>query len=331
MTCMLILLLLMPLAQASDGRFAPCTTDDLETLEKLKSVYDALLVQGTRTRNANLLRFLVERQYEWRLGLNDDLPRCAQAFEIGWLMSQVTGDTITVAALDLADEDSGWLLDMKEIGRSRVAALLEDLAASLDDGRALTTHSRADAAAACSDAQLAILTPGILVGVQDAIALAQAAATPEAFVEYADAYLELREAMWNDMPHCSEAVAFGLMMNQILGDYVGLVLHRVKGVADSDNPLRPQIESEGYRFADKTEAMVAALDHNRTVKTYRVGSSEGANIRACPTTACEILAAYSAGQELRVIDDSGEWYEIRLDNGEVAFIAGFLASVGPSD
>lgn len=325
---LLIMLLWTLPAQASDGSFAPCTAGDLETLRQLESGYDALLVQGTRTRNAKLLRFLVERQYEWRLGLNDALPRCAEAFEIGWLMSQVSGDTVAVAALDLADEDSGWLLVPREIGRSRVAAVLEDLAATLDDGGALTPLSLDDAAAACSDEQLAILAPGILVRVEDVIALAQPAATPEAFVEYTDAYLKLREAMWNDLPHCSEAVDFGLMMNQILGDYVGLILHRVNGVADEDNPLRPQIESEGYRFADKTAAIVAALDRNRTVKLYHVSGSDGANIRACPTTACEILSVYAEGQELRVIDDSGEWYEIRFDNGETGFIAGFLVSMG---
>ena len=89
-TTLMVLLLLTPMAQASDGQFAPCSVADLETLQDLESGYDALLLQGTRTRSATLLRYLVERQYEWRLGLNDELPRCAEAFEIGWLMSQVT-------------------------------------------------------------------------------------------------------------------------------------------------------------------------------------------------------------------------------------------------
>ena len=328
---LLIMLLLMPPAQAGDGRFAPCTTADLDTLRQLETVYDALLVQGTRTRNANLLRFLAERQYEWRLGLNERLPRCAEVFEIGWLMSQVTGDTITIAALDLADEDSGWLLEPREIGRSRVAALLEDLAAALEDGGALTPLSLDDAAATCSEEQLATLAPGMLTGFQDAIALAQAAATPEAFVEFTGAYLELRDAMWNDLPHCSEAVEFGLMMNQILGDYVGLILHRVTGVVDEDNPLlRRSSKAKPTDSPTRRQAVVAALDRNRTVTIYQVSGSDGANIRACPTTACDIAAVYVAGQALRVIDDASEWFEIRLDNGETGFIAGFLADMSAS-
>lgn len=326
---LLTLLLLMPAAQAGDGVFAPCAAADLETLRQLASGYDALLVQGTRTRSAALLRYLVERQYEWRLGLNDELPRCAEAFAIGWLMSQVAGDAVAVAALDLAGDDSDWLLEPMSSGQARIAALLEDLNAALD-GAALTPQSLDDVGAACSDAQLAVLAPGILAGFQDTGAMALAVASPEEFSDYASAYLDWREATWEHLPRCNEAVEFGLMMNQILGDFVALFLQRYNGLADEDNPLNPQIETELNRFAVKMEAVVTALDRNRTVLDYTVSGDSGANIRACPRTDCEILAVFDKGQALRIIDDSGQWYEVRLNNGDTGFIAGFLASPDPS-
>ena len=324
----LLLLLLAPAALASDGKFAPCSTADLERLQRLESGYDALLLQGTRTRSATLLRYLVERQYEWRLGLNDDLPRCAEAFEIGWLMSQVSGDAVAVAALELARKDSAWMLEPMESGRSRAEALLEDLTNGADGGP--VTLQSLDNAAACSDEQLAILAPGVLVGFQDTDAMALAVTTPEEFVDYALAYLDWRANIWQQLPHCNEAIEFGLMMNQILGDFVAQFLHRFIGVAEEDNPVKPQIESELNRFAGKMEAVVTALDRNRTVLAYFVVGDRGANIRACPTTACDILTVYERGQEMRVIDDTGEWYEIRLDNGETGFIADFLASMDPA-
>ena len=326
---LLTLLLLMPAAQASDGAFAPCAAADLETLQSLASGYDALLAQGTRTRSAALLRYLVERQYEWRLGLNDELPRCAEALEIGWLMSQVSGDAVAVAALDLAGADSDWLLEPMSSGQARIIALLEDLSAALD-GAALTPQSLDDVGAACSDAQLAVLAPGILVGFQATGAMALAVTSPEEFNAYAAAYLDWRETTWERLPHCNEAVEFGLMMNQILGDFVALFLQRFNGLADEDNPLNPQIETELNRFAIKMEAVVTALDRNRTLLDYTVSGDSGANIRACPTTDCEVLAVFDKGQALRIIDDSGEWYEVRLTNGETGFVAGFLASPDPS-
>ncbi len=326
---LLLLLLLAPAAHASDGAFAPCSAADLETLQQLESGYGALLVQATRTRNTALLRFLVERQYEWRLGLNDELPRCAEAVEIGWLMSQVSGDAVAVAAIGLSEEDPGWMLAPIESGQARAVALLEELTAALDGG-ALRPQSLDDAGAACSDEQLAILAPGILVGFQDAGAMALAVTTSEAFRDYASAYLDLREAMWDDLPHCREALEFGLMMNQILGDFVALFLHRFMDVAEEDNPLNPQIETELDRFAGKMKAVVAALDRNRSVRSYYVSGDDGANIRACPATDCDILFVYDKGREMRIIDDTGEWYEIRFNNGETGFIAGFLASIDPS-
>lgn len=325
--CLLLMLLMPPLAGASAGQFAPCTGADLETLQGLERGYDALLVQGTRTRSVTLLRYLVERQYEWRLRLNDELPRCAEAFEIGWLMSQVTGDAVAVAALKLADRDSAWLLEPMEIGQSRLAELLDELTAALDDGGgALTPQSLDDAAAACSDEQLAILAPDILIGFQDSGAMALAMSNSEAFDDYAFAYLDWRGEVWRHLPHCTEAVEFSLMMNQILGDFVTIFAHRFIGVADEDNPVKPQIESELDRFAGKMEAVVTALDRNRTVRAYVVSGGSGANIRACPSTDCDILTVFDTGKEMRIIDDSGEWYEIRFHNGETGFIASFLAS-----
>ncbi len=325
---LLLVLLLTPVAQASDGKLAPCSTADLETLQRLETGFDALLVQGTRTRSAALLRYLIERQYEWRLGLNDDLPRCAEAFEIGWLMSQVSGDAVAVAALELAQKDTAWMLEPMESGRSRAEELLQDLTAAVDGGP-LTLQSLDDVAAACSDEQLALLAPGVLVGFQDTGAMALAVTTPEEFVDYALAYLDWRVGIWQQLPHCNEAVEFGLMMNQILGDFVALFLHRFIGVAEEDNPVKPQIESELDRFAGKMEDLVTALDRDRTVLAYFVVGDRGANIRACPTTTCDILTFYELGQEMRVIDDTGEWYEIRFDNGETGFIADFLTSIDP--
>lgn len=326
---LLLVLLLTPAAQASDGKFASCSASDLETLQRLESGFDALLVQGTRTRSATLLRYLVERQYEWRLGLNDELPRCAEAFEIGWLMSQVSGDAVAVAALGLADSDRVWMQEPMDFGKSRLAARFDDLKADLEGG-ALTSQSLDDVAAACSDEQLAILAPGILIGFQDNGAMALAVISPEEFIEYVFAYIDWRSEVWQHLPHCNEAVEFSLMMNQIQGDFVALFLHRFLGIADEDNPVKPQIESELDRFAGKMEDLVAALDRNRTVLAYFVVGDRGANIRACPTTTCDILTVYERGQEMRVIDDTGEWYEIRFDNGETGFIAGFLASMDPS-
>ena len=37
----------------------------------------------------------------------------------------------------------------------------------------------------------------------------------------------------------------------------------------------------------------------------------------------------SFGEGLTVLDDSSDWYEVRLEDGQTAFIAGFLMSKTP--
>ncbi len=63
-----------------------------------------------------------------------------------------------------------------------------------------------------------------------------------------------------------------------------------------------------------------------TTRTCYVKAKDYGNNRACPATTCAIATISQPGQTLTVSDDSGDWYEIRMENGETAFIAGFLTS-----
>ncbi|MCY4537059.1 MAG: SH3 domain-containing protein [Chloroflexi bacterium] len=69
-----------------------------------------------------------------------------------------------------------------------------------------------------------------------------------------------------------------------------------------------------------------AEDAANAAKTYYVTANPYANVRSCASTNCDIVATAENGEALTVIDDSQDWYEIRLENGETAFIAGFLMS-----
>ena len=62
-------------------------------------------------------------------------------------------------------------------------------------------------------------------------------------------------------------------------------------------------------------------------QTYYVVSNSAVNLRTCGSTTCSVAATANRGDALRVVDDSGEWYEVLLDNGETAYIAAFLVSI----
>ena len=66
-----------------------------------------------------------------------------------------------------------------------------------------------------------------------------------------------------------------------------------------------------------------------TTQSYYVKASGYVNIRACPATTCAIATISQPGQTLTVSDDSGDWYEIALENGETAFVVVYPVSATP--
>jgi len=59
---------------------------------------------------------------------------------------------------------------------------------------------------------------------------------------------------------------------------------------------------------------------------YYVTANPYVNIRGCASSSCDIVATARYGEGFAVLDDSRDWYEVRLDDGSAAFIAGFLMS-----
>ena len=319
-------------AIGQDGEFPSCTTEDLKTLLEIKSGFDAVWRQAFRTRDTDSLHDLTESQYEWRRGLIDNLPRCAEAIEIGWLMSQVSGDAVAIAALDVDDRDSKWILVPTTGKRIAMEDLLTDLKSSLGDDESTAAPAPAnETASACSEAQLLILAPQILLSEYDMLEQGLAVRNARDYVKYAFAYFDWRDELWAILPRCDEAIEFGLLINQGHGDIVAMYAHQQAGISNEDNPSRVLFEADTVRMRHVRESVVEKLDRGREVKPYFVTAAGKANVRSCDSTSCDILAVVQRGDELRVLDDSGDWYKIRLPNGEIAYIAGFLAGNSPPD
>lgn len=57
-----------------------------------------------------------------------------------------------------------------------------------------------------------------------------------------------------------------------------------------------------------------------SVTTWYVNSTGGVNVRACPSTDCDILFRANNGDEISVVATNGDWHEILLANGSTAYI-----------
>ncbi len=324
----ILMLIVAPATQGQDGEFAPCTSADLDTLQEIESGYDALMRQAPRTGNTNLLRYLGERQYEWRLGINDDLPRCAEAIEIGWLMSQITSDAVVASALKLSEKNTDRIAESIEQGQSRLERLYDELAAELERDAAAVDS---ELPTACSDTQLSILAPDILIMDGEVLEQGLDVQSDEDHLQYTIAYFEWRLELWKMLPHCAEAVEFGLLINQGRSDLSAIYANGTTGLSDDENPSLMQFKTDSFRFKRVREDIFNKLDRYRTVKTYYVAANVNVDIRACGSADCELVEVLYRGDQVRVLDDSGQWYEIRLPIGQIAYINASLVDTNPPD
>jgi len=329
---LLVLLLFYPvsIAQDQDGSFPPCTLEDFEKLAQLKSDYDPFNRLGYRAVSVDLLRALAEQQYEWRRGLNDGLPHCIEALEIGWLMSQVSGDIVASAGLTLADQQASRIL--APATRTRFA--MEELFENFEDSLLPEEDSPAPAVAeevnlACSDVQLEVLAPTILLGFHEILDMGLVVDNLQDYFTYFYTQNKWRQDLWQQLPECSEAVEYGLLMNQIAGEFLSMYAFKMAGISDDENPSVDHVFEDTARFEALREELIAALDRKTTVKTYFVVAGGRVNIRSCGSTSCAVIGIFDRGEELRVIDDSGDWYQIRLPDGRKGYIAGYLAGADP--
>lgn len=327
-----MLLSLAPIVWGQDERLPPCESADLDTLLDINAAYKAVMAQAIETKTSEQLPLLGYKQYRWRIDMLSQLPSCAEAIEIGWLMNQVSGDAVAVISLKVANIKMNWIAIPMLHTRSNIEVLLGDLTA-LVETRQLRTVSLEENVnedefdQTCSETELDLLAPGILMEYQHLFTTGLEVDTGQQYLDYATAQFEWRDRLWEKLPHCQEALDFGMLMSQISGDLIAMYAYKLAGISDQNNPGKIQVDVDTRRFSLLREEIIAALDRGRTVATYYVSANGNVNVRSCGSTECDIVTRFRRGDELRVIDDSGDWYEIRLADGRIAYVAGFLASV----
>jgi hypothetical protein len=82
----------------------------------------------------------------------------------------------------------------------------------------------------------------------------------------------------------------------------------------------PTLTATSTASATITDTPTRTITPTPEFLTYYVNSSSPVKVRECADTACDVLTMVDGGAELQVVDDSGDWYELRLDNGSTGYI-----------
>ena len=308
----------------------PCSEDVLQ-LPLYRTMQEHVDFAALPTNTADSLLAFSEAHLHWRGALWSELPSlpgCAEAFEIALLTIQITGDAVAVAAL--AETGIGFF-DVASAYQQQVTEAgirLDNLAAAIKSADNAETAAPEKRLPSCSSEELDGLSESI-VGFSELMYLSQLVETDAQLSTQIKALFDWRRQLWNHLPGCAQAFEIGALMIQSFGDAISYLALAFADVPNQSNPYprqiaasaeemsRLQVEMSNMPSSDESEAAPAGL-------TYFVSANPYANIRACASTNCAIVASAQNGEALTVTDDSKDWYEIRLENGETAYIAGFL-------
>ncbi|MBZ0279087.1 MAG: SH3 domain-containing protein [Anaerolineae bacterium] len=64
-----------------------------------------------------------------------------------------------------------------------------------------------------------------------------------------------------------------------------------------------------------------------SLTTWYINNAGGANVRACPSTGCNVIMTYNYRDAIQVIATVDGWHSIALPNNVTGYVAGFLTSV----
>ena len=267
---------------------------------------------------------------------NDSLaaaPLCADVFEGYWLAGQALGDFIAWSALLTV----GYLPDRNPFHDQKVEKVRQ-LKAWIGDTQDFLETAEIDETAAPADREAPSCRDG-------EVAYMIGYAMPD-FDRFMDALFDqsedfdvlmiieksfiFRDMLWRNLPRCRQALAVGMAMRQIVGDLMTSISLDFAGVDTEDNPYieegrrdREGLDDLRLELLMTTESAASAIVAG---DYYYVTADPYVNIRACASTSCAIVGTGRHGKGYIVIDDSSDWYEVRLDEGQTAFIAGFLMS-----
>ena len=255
------------------------------------------------------------------------LPLCAEVFEARWRASELLGDAAARHAFDLAagaGQDNPFVERVNGALVKMQAWLFqtEELLAGVDviEG----TPSEAPAVPECRSGEVSLMISYLMPDLRAFLDAGFAVETWGDLYALYDQSFAHRDDLWLRLPRCREALELGLLMRQLAGDWVAMSAMDLSFESLDDIVYVDEVKRDLRLFDEMRDSIVGRSPASDT--TYYVTANPYANIRSCAATSCSIVTTAQNGEALTVVDDSGDWYELQLDDGRTAYIAGFLMS-----
>ena len=264
-TGILLLLCAGPFALAQDNSNPLCSVEDLDFVLGNQDEFDELLAFHRRIPTMDILLEYSAALLEWRKSQAGIVLSCDDAFELGWLMSQMANDTATGAIFNLLEAIDGGnpyspILHDRHRQRPKWIAELE---AIRDSGERVEDYEVGDLRLPFCTLDDFEVTALAVDGYNDLLEVAANVSNIEELAAYGEAQIAWREATWSTMPPCQIPRYHALQMSRVTEDLVVSIGLGLAGVSAHDNPYTESLKQDRQYLADLEIALGERLEQVR--------------------------------------------------------------------
>lgn len=325
-------------ALGPESQLPACSAEQLvEAHDNIDSEVMDLLAAARYVQTKDELVDFANSHMALRDGFLSSAPICAEVFEGAWLTRQALGDTLAKVASELLgyygrrnpfeSQANSKTIQVNKWRRETKAAL-----ADADDREEAAPHDGSHAPV-CRDGEIAFMIAYLFNDYAGFTSAAFSRETADDLFALFEHSFDFRDKLWRYLPRCRQALKIGMLMREVAGDWVSMLSMDYNEIELEAIPYVFRVRENLDAYDDLRLELLNASESDATAITegrfYYVTADPYVNIRACASTNCEIVATARYGEGITVIDDSGDWYEVRLEDGGTAFIAGFLMSPTP--
>ena len=311
---------------ADNTRLPRCSLPELaQAYAMLMPAYSDLLLLGSQIASADELPGYSQAIIDFRADKLANLPSCAEAFAVGWAARQLLDELVFSSASDLLGLPSAQHDD----GSASVARMIDGIASQLESAGQLPSASAIESARACTSAELLFTQVYLLPELHSFATQAFAATTLAEALQLQERSADLRALLLRELPPCAEAIEIGFAMRRATADFAAMLLLEALNLPLGSIPQAQTVVNDMRWLmteAASLEAQTQTTSPAQAAASYYISGQRGANIRACPSTTCDILATALSGEPVDIVDAADNWYAVNLPNGQVGYVASFLVS-----
>lgn len=225
-------------------QLATCAGEEIQSLHDALRESEDLIVSAMEIRSRGALLDYINEKLAWRDQAWDALPPCAEAVEIGQLMSQVANDFATVLAYRFADvpKDQNPFDGILQVELNRLGdwlgIMLQQVGVNIKTAEVQAAPLDLQRCSKSAIAELFVR----LYGFNDVIELAFDVENFADYLDYVAAHIEWRNQLFSQMPLCAEAVASSTLVANLASDFSSMFALSFAGIDAEENPYWDEVE-----------------------------------------------------------------------------------------